>query len=124
MILKLILIIESLLADKNEPTFQAYPAKSFAVTPLHVLLQSLDIIELKARIAPIYHAVKLSKFDASCSDLCRLIKHILIFCILRKTLSVLRRAKLFISESRCRCNQHLITLGLANGTLFILENES
>ena len=117
-------VVKSLLSDEHEATLQANGAESLLMLLLQMLLQGLNIVELKPWVALIYHALSHPKLCPRSPDLGRLVIHILVLRVYRELLFEPRTAKVLKCESGGLCNQELLAFSLANWTLLVLHDET
>ncbi len=91
---------------------------------LQMLLQGLNIVELKPWVALVYHALCHPELCASGSDLRRLVVDILVFRVHGELLLESGLAEVLKGEAGSLRYQELLTFSFANGTLLVLQDET
>ena len=117
-------VVESLLSDENEATLQTNGAESLLMLLLQMLLQGLNIVELKPWVALIYHALSHPQLCPGSPDLGRLVVHILVLRVYGELFLKPGITKVLKREGGSLRNQELLAFCLANGTLLVLHDET
>lgn len=117
-------VVKSLLSDEHEATLETDVAESLLMLLLQMLLQGLNIVELKPWVTLMHHALSHSQLCPGSPDLGRLIVDILVLRVYGELLLEPGIGEVLKSEGGGLRNQELLAFSLANGTLLVLHDET